>query len=697
MRQLLLTSVLACFTASAVADDPFLWLEEVQSPRSLEWVKQHNTETLKPLLNDPRFATLQQEALTILNSDARLADGKIMGDYIYNFWQGPNHKRGLWRRMKTASYTQGAEQWETVLDMEQLEAKEHQNWIFHGYDCLSPAYEKCFISLSRGGTDASVYREFSLKSKQFVANGFELPEAKSRVAWEDENTWLVGTDWGEASMSDSGYPIQIKRWKRGEPLHRAKLIYQGEKQDMLVNPMVYGADDHRWTISHRMVSFYNRKFYLHGKDNQITPLPLPAQTDLFGLYGDALLVARINSAWFYQGIDYPQGALVGLNLNTMKAETIYQPSAKEAVEQVGIGHHAIFVALLDNVIGKAKVIKRNSGLWQASPLPLPKNGTVSLKTVDGKHDTALFNFESMNVPESLFWIDAKGKSRKLSNLPDFYDASDVVVEQRFATSTDGTQVPYFIMAQKSVLEKGNAPTIQYGYGGFKAAILPTYYEDPSRPQHGALAGRMWVKRGGVLVLSNIRGGGELGPKWHQAALKQHRQRAYDDFFAVAEALIADGVTTPSKLGAVGRSNGGLLMGVALTQRPDLYAAVDIGVPLLDMKRYNKLLAGASWMGEYGNPDIPEQWAYISKYSPYQNLKAGVDYPKVLFYTSTKDDRVHPGHARKMAAKLEQMGHEVFYYENIEGGHGGTANQEQLAFRTALEYIYFMHQLMPKAQ
>ena len=694
MRQLLLTSLLTCLSTGALAEDPYLWLEEVQSPRSLAWVKQHNEETLKPLHQDSRFATLQQEALTILNSDARLADGHVMGAYIYNFWQGPGHKRGLWRRMPTQHYAKGGDSWETILDVDALEAKEQQNWIFKDYSCLSPAYEQCFIVLSRGGTDASVYREFSLKDKQFVQQGFELPEAKSRVAWEDENTWLVGTNWGEASTSDSGYPIQIKRWKRHQPLHRAELIYQGEKQDMLVNPMVFRGDTRSWTITRRMQTFYESEFNLHGKNNQISKLPLPAQTDLFGLFGDDLLVARINSDWFHQGMNYPQGALVGLHLRSMQAETIYQPSDKEAVEQVEIGKRTIFVALLDNVVGKAKALQPHGGLWKETLLPLPENGTVSLKTVDSKQDAALFNFESMHLPESLFWIDAKGNSKKLASLPDFYDASDVVVEQRFATSKDGTQVPYFLMAQKSVLEKGNAPTIQYGYGGFQAAILPTYYEEPSRPQHGALAGKIWVKRGGVLVLSNIRGGGELGPRWHQAALKQNRQRAYDDFFAIAEDLIADGVTSPQKLGAVGRSNGGLLMGVALTQRPDLYAAIDIGVPLLDMQRYNKLLAGASWMGEYGNPDIPEQWAYISKFSPYQNLKADADYPKVLFYTSTKDDRVHPGHARKMAAKLEQMGHAVYYYENLEGGHGGSANQEQLAYLTALEYVYFMQQLMP---
>ena len=317
----------------------------------------------------------------------------------------------------------------------------------------------------------------------------------------------------------------------------------------------------------------------------------------------------------------------------------------------------------------------------------------------------MFSYESLTTPDTLYYVEGRDRyppgvvdaAQKIMETPPFYDATGIVVEQRFATSADGTKVPYFIMGEDAVLKQGNAPTIQYGYGGFLIPTLPVYYEDPARPQQGALAGLLWVKRGGVLVLANIRGGSEYGPRWHQAALKQNRQRAYDDFIAVSEDLIANGVTSPKKLGIIGRSNGGLLMGVMLTERPDLYAAIDIGAPLLDMKRYNKLLAGASWMGEYGDPDIPEEWAYISKYSPYQNVKAGEPYPKVLFYTSTKDDRVHPGHARKMAARLGGLGYPYYYYENIEGGHGGTANQQQLARRTALEYVYFARMLMGKAK
>ena len=420
-------------------------------------------------------------------------------------------------------------------------------------------------------------------------------------------------------------------------------------------------------------------------------MPLPSKANLQGVL-DGKLFVILNQEWSYKGEIYPQGSVVALELESLVPEPVYAPSPKESVESVDIGGSAVFVELLDNVVGKVRKLTYTDSQWQVTTVSLPDNGVVAIQSVDSDNDALLVSFESLTVPDSLYYVNDK-ETKPVRSLPAFYDARDVVVEQRFATSKDGTKVPYFVMANSEVLEKGNAPTIQYGYGGFLAAILPVYYSDPARPQHGALAGRMWVSRGGVLVLSNIRGGSEYGPAWHAAALKQNRQRAYDDFFAIAEHLIETGVTTPAKLGAIGRSNGGLLMGVALTQRPDLYSALDIGVPLADMKRYNKLLAGASWMGEYGNPDIPEEWEYIKQYSPYQKLSPDVDYPEVFFYTSTKDDRVHPGHARKMAAKLDDQGHKFLYFENIEGGHGGTANQDQLAFRTALEYMYFVQKLM----
>ncbi len=431
-------------------------------------------------------------------------------------------------------------------------------------------------------------------------------------------------------------------------------------------------------------------------------LPLPLNADFEGVL-DGRAIFLLREEWKHRGKTFPQGAVIAYDLAKKRAETVMTPAANQSIDNIRVGKSGLLVSYLEDVSGAAARLVRDDKKrkWIVKPIALPENGVVSIVSAGGGTDDAMLSFESLTVPDTLYYVeagdvnapDAADRVEKIAETPPFFDATGVVVEQRFATSADGTKIPYYVMGLDRVLEEGNAPTVQYAYGGFLIPTLPYYYEDPARPQHGALAGLMWVKRGGVLVLSNIRGGGEYGPKWHQAALKENRQRAYDDFIAVSEALIETGVTSPEKLGAIGRSNGGLLMGAMLTQRPDLYAAIDCGVPLLDMKRYTSLGAGASWIGEYGDPEKPEEWAYISQYSPYQNLKAGEPYPKVLFYTSTLDDRVHPAHARKAAAKMEGLGYEVFYYENMEGGHGGTANQDQLAYRTAIEYAYFAKMLM----
>ena len=511
--------------------------------------------------------------------------------------------------------------------------------------------------------------------------------------WVDKDTLLVGTDWGEGSLTSSGYPRELRRWSRGDEMGEAVPVMTVGVDDVWVFPIVEHEGDKTHEIYLRGVSFFEREYHYRGADGETRIMPTPRNADLQGVL-DGRAIFLLREDWTYQDATYLQGWLVALELTGFAAETVFEASEQQSIESVGVGKSTIVMQYLDDVAGKAARLTRNeNGGWDAASIALPANGVVTLASTGGGTDDAMVTYESMTTPGSLYYVTSDNAVEKIMQTPPFYDATGIVVEQRFATSADGTKVPYFIMAQDSVLKKGNAPTIQYGYGGFLAPILPVYYEDPSRPQHGALAGLMWVKRGGVMVLSNIRGGSEYGPRWHDAALKENRQRSFDDFIAISEHLIETGVTSPEKLGAIGRSNGGLLMGAMLTQRPDLYAAMDIGVPLLDMKRYNKLLAGASWMGEYGNPDIEEEWAYISQYSPYQKLAADQPYPKVLFYTSTKDDRVHPGHARKAAAKLADLGYDYYYYENIEGGHGGTANQEQLAHRTALEYVYFVRMLM----
>jgi len=673
--------------------DPFLWLEEVEGEAAIDWVRGQNARSQQALEADPRFAAMKEEALSVLTSKERLALGTIHAGHVYNFWQDDTHVRGVWRRASVESYRSGEPEWETVLDFDALAAAEDRNWIRGSVVCLSPDYVQCMVELSDGGKDAGYWREFNTAEKAFVEGGFALDEAKSSVEWLDADTLLIGTDRGEGSLTTSGYPRTVLQLERGGAVADAPVIFEGEETDVSSDARVEHEADKTHVFVSRSVTFFETEYYYETEPGDFQRLPLPLNADLQGvLDGRAVFFLREN--WTHEDETYGQGAVIAYGLTDGSVETVFEASANQSVEDVEIGKSNIVIQYLDDVSGAAvRVTRSKNGDWKAKSIALPDNGVVSLVSAGGGTDDAMFSFESLTTPDTLYYVTAKNKVEKIAETPAFYDAAGVVVEQRFATSADGTKVPYYVMGLDSVLKQGNAPTVQYGYGGFLVPILPYYYDDPSRPQHGALAGLMWVKRGGVLVLSNIRGGSEYGPRWHQAALKENRQKGFDDFIAISEDLIATGVTSPEKLGAIGRSNGGLLMGAILTQRPDLYAAIDIGVPLLDMKRYNKLLAGASWMAEYGNPDVPEEWAYISEYSPYQHLAADQPYPKVLFYTSTKDDRVHPGHARKAAAKMADLGYDSFYYENIEGGHGGTANQEQLAYRTALEYAYFAKMLM----
>lgn len=672
--------------------DEFQWLEDVEGDKALDWVKKENARSLGELEADPRFKDLYADALTILASKSRIPYGTIHNGALYNFWQDDTQVRGVWRRAPLKGYVAGKPQWETLIDFDKLANEEGENWVREAAVCLEPEYRFCMVEMSKGGTDASVWREFDLQERKFVANGFYIPEAKSNVAWINKDELLVGTDRGEGTLTDSGYARTLVRLVRGGDLKSSAVAFEGETTDVAVFPRVDHEESGERIFAQRAVTFFETEYFFL-KDGAFAKLPLPMNADLKGVL-DGRSIFFLREAWTHGKSVYPQGSVVAYDLASGASELVFAAKDSQSVEDVKIGETTILMQYLDNVSGKAARLSRDKkGGWSFTEFTMPKNGVVAVKSAGGGTDEAMLSFESLTVPNSLYFVTAKNKVSKIAESPSFYDASDVVVEQRFAMSKDGTKIPYFIMAKKDVLAKGEAPTVQYGYGGFLAATLPVYYEDPGRPQHGALAGKMWVSRGGVLVLSNIRGGSEFGPKWHQAGLKENRQKVFDDFIAISEDLIETGVTSPGKLGAVGRSNGGLLMGAMLTQRPDLYRALDIGVPLFDMKRYTKLGAGASWIGEYGDPDKAEDWAFISKYSPYQNLAKGKPYPKVLFYTSTKDDRVHPGHARKAAAKMEKMGYPLYYYENIEGGHGGTANQEQLARRTAIEYVYFARMLM----
>ncbi len=680
---------------AALADsDPYLWLEEIESDRALNWVRGQNAETFGELTDNSLYEDLYAEALSILNSDARIPEGRIVGDDFHSFWQDEQYVRGVWRRTSLASLITGEPDWDIVLDIGALADEEHENWVYSGIDCLGGDSDRCLVELSIGGKDESIYREFSLDTLEFVDTGFYVPEAKSNVAWLDEDALLVATDWGDGSLTMSGYARETRLWRRGTEIEDATTVFVADTQDTLLAPVVFHAGDDAHPYLVRLYADWNETQYIPVVDGDAgDPLDVPLRVSFQGVVqGRAIL--HLEQDWQTDDGDYSAGDIVALNLDSGATTLVFSPNDRQAVNDVGIGLGGVYVELLDNVIGRIQRIDFDDGAWTASTIALPDNGVALLAATSSSRDDLLVSYESSIQPTTLYHVSPDNELSTVASLEPLYDATDVVIRQEFATSADGTEVPYFLIGRQDVLEAGDAPAILYGYGGFQISILPVYYSDPSRPQHGALAGRMWLSRGGVLALATLRGGGEFGPTWHQAALRENRQRAYDDYFAIAEHMIETGVTSSNRLGALGRSNGGLLLGVALTQRPDLFAALDIGVPLLDMRRYSQLLAGSSWMGEYGNPDVEEDWEFISQYSPYQNIDESADYPPVLFYTSTKDDRVHPGHARKMAAQLEEYGFDFFYYENIEGGHGGTANQDQLAMRTALEYAYFIRMLMP---
>lgn len=677
-------------TAVPSAADPHAWLEAVHDPAALDTVRRWNQATQDRLGADPRYTTFKAEALDILTSEARIADGGFRAGGVVGFWRDTEHVRGLWRRASVRSYLAGTPEWEVLLDLDALDAVEGQNWHWEGATC-APKSDRCLVHLSRGASDAAEWREFDVRQKAFVEGGFHVPEAKSQVAWVDEDTLLVSTDRGPDTLTRSGYGRTLAWWRRGTALSDAPVVHEGEVTDVSVTPWVARHGKQVAVFATRARTFWETELVqLVGPDRKV-PMPFPAKSRLVGLFQRSLLV-RLDEDWQHGGELHPMGSLVSWDLDTGTSRTVFAPTRSQVIEEVAIGERSVFVALLDDVAGKLVRLKPDGATWSVTPVALPQNGKVQLSATSDDRDDAVVTFESLTVPNTLFHVDAKDRVRALQALPEAWDPEGVVVEQRFATSADGTRVPYWLMARADVLAAGPAPTLQYGYGGFQNATLPTYFEDEARPQHGALAGRIWVSRGGVLVLTNLRGGSEFGPAWHQAALLHERQRSFDDFFAISEALIADGVTTPDQLGAVGRSNGGLLMGVAFTQRPDLYGAIVCGVPLLDMLRYDRLLAGASWVAEYGDPDVPADRAVLERYSPYQQVRPGVTYPKVLLYTSTLDDRVHPGHARKMAAKLEELGVPFEYYENVEGGHGGFANQDQAAHRIALEYTHLAVEL-----
>ncbi|MDX2238031.1 MAG: prolyl oligopeptidase family serine peptidase [Hyphomonadaceae bacterium] len=668
-------------------DDPYTWMEEVEGERALDWVRTQNARSLAELEADPRYQPLLADALAIAQNRDRLPLGSVRDGHYYNLWQDEGAVHGLWRRATLASYAAGQPAWETLLDLDALSRAEGKNWVWKGVEC-APGGARCMIQLSDGGQDASVWREFDMASRSFVADGFVVPEAKSNLVWRDENTLLVATDWGAGTLTESGYPFVVKAWTRGTPLASAAEILRGQPSDVgvFVGELI-DVDGSRALVAIEADTFFESTKWLLGETAQ--RVTLPAKSTLQALH-KGQVIATLEEAWTVGATSLPQGALIAMPLEDAaapapRATLLYGPSARESIESVAATRDGVLVAGYQNVRGRILKFAYDGRAWIESAIPLPPNGAVNFAGADPRESQAFAVFEDFLTPDTLYAIDARaGAARAVRSLPAEFDSARFVSEQFEATSKDGTRIPYFVVRPRDAQLNGQNPTLLYGYGGFQVSMLPAY---------SGSVGKLWLERGGTYVLANIRGGGEFGPAWHQAGLRTNRQVIYDDFIAVAEDLIARGITSPRRLGIQGGSNGGLLMGALLTQRPELFRAAVVQVPLLDMLRYDQMLAGASWVDEYGSPSDEAERRWLRTLSPYYNLRRRDDFPTPFLVTSTKDDRVHPAHARKYGARLEELGMPFYYYENIEGGHSAAANLREAARRRALETTYLMRRLM----
>lgn len=679
-------------TASlATSDDAFLWMEDIHGAKPLAWVEAENAITRKAYAGSPGFETTRKRILDVLDSDAKIPFVQKIGARYYNFWKDKDHPRGLWRRTTLAQYAKPAPTWETVIDLDALAQSEKTHWVWHGAQCLRPEYKRCLVSLSPGGGDAAVVREFDLVANAFVEGGFELPAAKSQIAWIDIDHVYVGTDFGPGSMTKSSYPRIAKVWRRGTPLAEAKTVYEGTPEDLAISATRDLTPGFERDFVIRTIDFFSSETFLRRPDGALARVEVPVDA-VVQTHREWLLI-QPRSAWTVGGKTWPSGALLAAKFDDYMAgkrqlTPLFTPTDSTSLSSYSWTRHHLILNVLDDVVSREEVLTPAPGEWKRAPLGgAPPLSTIDAAGIDEDADDSYFMTVSSYLAPTTLYLGTvgAGAAKPLKQAPAFFDASTFDVQRLFVASKDGTRIPYFVVAPKDLVKDGSAPTLLYGYGGFEVSLQPNY---------SGSVGRSWLERGGVFVVANIRGGGEYGPRWHQAALKEKRPRAYEDFAAVAADLIKRGITSRAHLGAEGGSNGGLLMGNMLTTYPQLFGAIVCEVPLLDMKRYTHLSAGASWMAEYGDPDKASDWDFIRTFSPYQNVRKDADYPPILFYTATSDDRVGPVQARKMAARMkEELGYsKVWFYENTEGGHGAAADNQQSAFMHALAYTFLWDHL-----
>jgi len=669
---------------AGMADDPYLWLEDIDGDAALAWVRERNETTIAEF-SDQRFEQMRTEALAVLDTDTRIPYVRRRGEYLYNFWRDAANPRGLWRRTTLASYRDPSPDWDVIIDVDELARTDAENWVWAGADVIEPDHTRALISLSRGGSDAAVVREFDMSTRTFVVSGFALDEAKSRVSWFDHDTLLVGTDFGPGSLTESGYPRVVKRWRRGEPLAEAQTLFTGSPTDVIASAGVDRTPGYERTMVYRAVDFFNNEAY-QLRSGELVRIDAPTDAGI-SVHRDWLLI-ELRSEWSGGSSVYPAGSLLAADYEkfldgTAELSVVFTPDERTCLHQYGWTRDRLVMVTLADVASRVEIV--TPGTWSRQPILGAGAADAFSNTVivatDDLGDEIFLDSSGFLTPSRLLHGSAGGELTEIKRAPAFFDSSGLEVSQYFATSDDGTAVPYFVVGQKDSQTPG--PTLLGGYGGFEVAQTPGY---------GGVLGRLWLAEGGTYVLANIRGGGEYGPGWHTQAMREGRHRVAEDFAAVARDLVARGISTVGQLGAQGGSNGGLLMGIMATKYPELFGALVCQVPLLDMKRFHLLLAGASWVAEYGDPDNPDDWAFISEYSPYQNISTAPRYPTMLVTTSTRDDRVHPGHARKMTAALEEAGHPVWYYENIEGGHAGAADNAQTAFKSALSFSFLSRTL-----
>ena len=665
-----------------MTDDPYLWLEDVAGDEALDWVRAQNEPTLAEL-GGAQFERMRTEALEVLDTDARIPYVRRRGEYLYNFWRDAANPRGLWRRTTLDSYRTDSPDWDVLIDVDALGRADDEKWVWAGATVIEPEFTRALVDLSRGGSDAVIVREFDMETREFITDGFQLPEAKSQIGWEEPDTVLVGTDFGDGSLTESGYPRIVKRWHRGTPLSDAETIFEGSPTDVSATGYADRTPGFERMFVGRSLDFWNReRWELRGPE--LIRIDVPTDLSSMLIHREWLLI-DLRTDWFVGATMYRAGSLLAAKYDeflsgTSELQIVFEPDEHTCMHQYAWTRDRLLLVTLADVASRVEIV--TPGTWQREPVSgIPAATNTAIVAADDTGDEFFLDSSGFDAPSQLLRGTGPERLDRIKSAPAFFDAENINVKQFFVPSKDGTSIPYFVVGSRDAA--GPGPTLLGGYGGFESSMTPGY---------GGVLGRLWLARGGTYAMANIRGGGEYGPGWHTQAMREGRHKVAEDFAAVATDLVDRGITTVEQLGAQGGSNGGLLMGVMLTKYPEKFGALVCDVPLLDMKRYHLLLAGASWVAEYGDPDNPDDWEFISEYSPYQNISATRRYPQVLFTTSTRDDRVHPGHARKMVAALQDAGHQVWLYENIEGGHAGAADNEQAAFKAALSYSFLWRTL-----